>query len=146
MPNLTRVIDFGDIAYDGHIPARNNARVTLELRDTTKGPEVSICGEIWEPKGTRNRDWLNGGQNLDTMREYLSENPTFMRLYALWSRWHLNGLRAECEHQRQRGEKWSTHPAAQCPDCGYKLGHAWLYEPLPPEVLAEVHALLEVSP
>lgn len=144
MPRI-RTFSFGNVAYDGYAPARNQATVTLELRDTPKGPEVSITGAIWEPIGKRNRDCLSCGQNLDTMREYLSGNATFMRLHALWSRWHLNGMRAECEHQRERGETWTSHPSAECPDCGYKLGHAWLYEPIPADVLALVNALLDGS-
>lgn len=136
-----RTFDFGNIDFEGR-GARNLATVTLELRDTAEGPELSIQGSIWEPMGKRNRDILSGGQNLDTMREYLGEHPTFACLYALWNRWHLNGMRSACEHQRERGETWRTHPGAKCPDCSYRLGHAWLYEPLPTDVLAEIDALL----
>lgn len=50
--------------------------------------------------------------------------------------YHLNDLHAECEHQEVRGEKYTTHPGAICPDCGYKLGSAWLKRELPPQVLA----------
>jgi len=138
----TKTFYFGNVAYDGHVPARNQARVVLELRDTEKGPEVSICGEIWEPVGKRNRDLLSCGQNLDTMAEYLTGSPTFDTLYALWKRWHLNGMRSACEHQRARGETWTSHPSAECPDCGYKLGHAWLYEPIPADVMETLNRLL----
>jgi len=57
------------------------------------------------------------------------------QFWETWSRWHLNDMRAECEHQRKRGETWQSHPSAVCPDCGYKLGHAWLKETVPTEVL-----------
>lgn len=53
----------------------------------------------------------------------------------VWKRWHLNDMRAECEHQRARGETYSTHPSAECPDCGYRLGSAWLHEDVPADVL-----------
>ena len=55
--------------------------------------------------------------------------------------WHLNDMHAECEHQEARGETWSTHPNAECPDCGYTLGSAWKRRELPAEVLAAVEAL-----
>lgn len=58
-----------------------------------------------------------------------------------WKRWHLNDLRSTCEHQRARGETYRTHPGAQCPDCGYKLGTAWLFEPVPEHVLEWLYNL-----
>lgn len=57
------------------------------------------------------------------------------KLQEIWKRWHLNDMRAECEHQRARGETWKTHPLAVCPDCGYKLGSAWLKEEVPQDIL-----------
>src|SRR3990167_9845852 len=47
-------------------------------------------------------------------------------------------MRAACAHQRGRGETYTTHPGAACQDCGYRLGSAWLTEPLPPDVEAFV--------
>jgi hypothetical protein len=67
------------------------------------------------------------------------------KLIAVWRRWHLNDFRAGCEHQRARGETWETHPLAQCPECGYKLGSAWLFEPLPEEVLTWLRGLPETD-
>jgi len=46
--------------------------------------------------------------------------------------WHLNDLHAECEHQQSRGEKM---PGAICPDCGWKLGHAWSKRELPSDIV-----------
>src|SRR5258708_40147908 len=28
-----------------------------------------------------------------------------------WKHYHLNDMKAECEHQRARGETWETHPS-----------------------------------
>lgn len=50
--------------------------------------------------------------------------------------WHLNHLHSACIHQEVRGESYSTHPSVVCSDCGWKLGHAWNYRPLPPAVIA----------
>jgi hypothetical protein len=58
-----------------------------------------------------------------------------------WDRWHLNNMRAECEHQRERGETWKTHPSAECPDCGYRLGSAWLKEEMPASVIEFLKSL-----
>lgn len=54
---------------------------------------------------------------------------------AAYFKWHLNDMRAECEHQEARGETWQTHPEAKCPDCGYVLGSKWLKRELPADVI-----------
>jgi hypothetical protein len=68
------------------------------------------------------------GQIVDELREWFPE-------YAQYLPYHLNGMHAECAHQRSRGETWQTHPSAKCAECGYVLGSAWLYEPLPDHVI-----------
>jgi len=67
------------------------------------------------------------------------------RLRKIWKNWHLNDMRAECAHQRARGENWTSHPSAQCPDCGYKLGSAWLREEVPQEILNELFSMPETD-
>lgn len=57
------------------------------------------------------------------------------RFVAVWREWHLNDLQAACEHQRALGWKWTTHPMAICPVCGYELGSAWLRKDVPKDVL-----------
>lgn len=179
MPTKTKRFDFGNIAYDGSLPARNQAIVTLELRDTPNGPEVSVTGQIWERHGKWNRDVLSCGQNLDTMAEFLVGVPLFDTLFGIWKRWHLNGMKAGCEHQRAaRWDKlpidptkpldsygkhcgpdgamtWNMrvwvnpkeHPqgllGVPCPTCGYKYGTAWLYEPIPANVMEVIQKLLD---
>lgn len=58
------------------------------------------------------------------------------KFFQIWKRWHLNDLRAECEHQRALGWTWADHPMAKCPICGYKLGSGWHTEPVPHEIIA----------
>jgi hypothetical protein len=58
----------------------------------------------------------------------------------LWKRWHLNDMRAECEHQRAHGWTYDTHRGRQCPVCGYEIGTAWLAERVPTEVLSILKA------
>jgi hypothetical protein len=201
-----------------------HVRVDIEIRPGEKGPELSIMGDTYYPGA---RDIESGGQILDEVRLLLdTPGATFARpradiarLLEIWDRWHLNGMRAGCEHQRaswdtsapivlvtykQRSEVltlankvqrdaekrladgktvtylsdelrlvnlpykitrgveekppsdfeyaeekreqktagWVTpdeHPAGllgkPCPVCGYKYGSAWLYEPLPADVV-----------
>ena len=63
----------------------------------------------------------------------------------VWKRWHLNHTRHTCEHQRELGQTWRTHPAAKCLDCGYKLGTEWKREELPTSVVTFLNALPETD-
>lgn len=64
------------------------------------------------------------------------------RLSEVWNRWHLNDIRAGCEHQRALGWKsYDDHPSEPCPECGYKYGSAWLREEVPADVLAWLQSL-----
>lgn len=60
-------------------------------------------------------------------------------------KWHLNDMRSECQHQEARGETYTTHPGATCPDCGHRLGSAWLKRELPVDVIAWAESFGEGS-
>ena len=64
----------------------------------------------------------------------------------VWKRWHLNNMRAGCEHQRALGweaDGYDKHPSEPCPTCGYKFGSAWKAEALPEGVQWFLSALPE---
>lgn len=61
---------------------------------------------------------------------------------APYLKYHLNDMHAECVHQEARGETWTTHPSAECPDCGYRLGSAWTKRELPADVVKWVERLV----
>lgn len=61
-------------------------------------------------------------------------------LLEIWSRWHLNDLHAECEHQRALGWTYETHQGQKCPTCGYLIGSEWKYEDVPDEVIKKLTA------
>ena len=160
----------GKVAYTSKA-RRNECTAEIEIRDTDKGPELSVCGTIWNATHT---DHASGGQNIDELARLFPNDKRLARLREIWERWHLNGMRAGCEHQR--AEKWHERPidpskptntygqwcgergpttwnmltwvtkkdhpqglmCEPCPVCGYKYGTAWLHEPLPPEIIAEL--------
>lgn len=74
------------------------------------------------------------GQIVEDLKKWFPE-------YADLLPYHLNDMHAECEHQAARGEAWKTHAEAICPDCGYKLGSAWLSRPLPDWVISKLEAI-----
>jgi hypothetical protein len=100
---------------------------------------------------TRNGDAKGScGQILDSfkIKDYAEgwDHALLVRFLETWQRWHLNDMRAGCEHQRAEG--WVTgkeHPdgllCEPCPTCGYKYGSAWLKEDVPIEVVKFLAAL-----
>jgi hypothetical protein len=139
-------------------------RVTGSLR-------LSVTGEVinaWHDRHGRGRDdnaivscGQVGGYADDPGRSALNSITTpapgwtlaeIAELEAIWARWHLNDMRAACAHMDPAtlarepngygGDRISTtDPANTCPESGYRYGHAWLYEPIPADVLADVARL-----
>lgn len=81
--------------------------VTIELRAKEKGEELSISGSVWRKD---RRDIIAGGQLQESLLTYLDQPlphvtpEKLARLIEVWQRWHLNDMRAGCEHQRE----WDT--------------------------------------
>ena len=111
--------------------AKGAARFVLETDGELHGVDVEGPTE-----GATLRIVESCGQIRDAIVDFFPEAAPYMR-------WHLNDLRAECEHQEARGETWATHPSAECPDCCYKLGSAWKTRELPAEVVAWAEGLPE---
>ena len=80
----------------------------------------------------------------------------FNKLLDVWDRWHLNAMRAGCEHQRKNWDlakiievngskemaKWILHEnhtegllGKPCEICGYQYGKSLLFEPVPQDVI-----------
>jgi len=77
---------------------------------------VSVSGEL-APKGVR------FGTNASSYGQVVREDmPANLR--RVWERWHLNDMRAGCEHQGPGSQLGETCPS------GYGYGTAWLVDPL----------------
>lgn len=132
---------------------RGECAITWELKDG----RFSMCAEHWLPS---KRDIQQGGQCVDTIAAWFPDDAKAQRMVEVWKRWHLNDMRAGSQAQ----EDWlRAHPldpksyaypkshyivagaalaaAGLNPDAdGYKYGHAWKTEPLPPEIVAEIES------
>lgn len=131
--------------------------LTIEHKPIETYTELSITADIYE--GTRD---IGGGQAIDALREIAndldSQPRTFgrerlRRIVDLWERWHLNGMRAACIHQRDTAatvyrvmpdygdndKRWEILRSLYCPE-GYSYGHSWLVEPLPEDIEREIRA------
>jgi len=101
------------------------------------------------------------GQCVETIREAGAGNADIQRLCDIWDRYHLNGLKAGTRAQLHYLEsvpnakgydeiKAALGFAGLDPDRNtapdsppYSYGSAWLFEPVPAEILAELAALLD---
>lgn len=99
----------------------------------------------------------SGGQISDMLSQITEYSKGFnpenvAELQRVWDAWHLNDMRAGCEHQRalmpdierlnpdffnasNYSEIISGSYFAKCPECSHKYGSAWLKEEVPKDVL-----------
>lgn len=89
----------------------------------------------------------SAGQCQDEIRKGVPKAPWTKemvdKLCDIWDRWHLNDMRAGCEHQRALGWKGESYIGKPCPVCGYKYGTAWLKEEVPSDVIEWLESLPE---
>jgi len=131
----------------------------VDGKNYTKLETLSISGGIWN---NRHTDITTGGQINDTLRRLLDEGKLtpvnmskeeFRKLLDVWDRWHLNDIKAGTPKQsetidahisEEKYKKYDGHYEKSLAiledyklrkDGGYEYGSAWLYEPLPPDVI-----------
>ena len=75
--------------------------IEIQLEEKTKGLVFTASGSFKE-KNTNGRmvDSM-GGQCLDHIKEAIGDtDKTFNIIYDMWIKYHLNDMKADCEHQR----------------------------------------------
>lgn len=150
----------GNAGYGYKVPLP--VTVTVEIRrregkrqttahETVSDPlEFSMCVDVWKPgRG----DIVAGGQHIEGLSEIKRyargwDEAKVAELVAIHAEWHLNTMKAGCDHQtvvyeRDRyGRKVaSLDLTPPCPETGYRYGHGWLTRPLPGEVVTRVRQL-----
>ena len=124
-----------------------HVEVEIEMKEDEKGREViSFVGEVRSPVA---RKVIARGQIQDEIREAVERgelDEMAEKVVEYWDRWHLNNLRAGCEHQEKRIREMKEEfysksleerleMMGKCPECGYEYGSCWIYEPLSDEVV-----------
>jgi len=129
-----------------------NVYINVEFRRGTKGVEVAFTTDLMSANGKM----IGGGQHRgDDLRATLEtcemDDQQFTALMGIWDYWHLNSLRAGCEHQRgykqmmlqynivdpeffyasNYEEVVKLSAFGKCPECGYTYGSQWKHERLP---------------
>lgn len=108
MPDYKRTIKLGSVSGEGYGYApttRLPVEIEVEIRDRNGTAELAMSGSVWRP--SRN-DIVSGGQNRDEIAAAFPSNERVQRMVEVWKRWHLNTMRAGCEHQRAEG--WDKRP------------------------------------
>lgn len=114
---------------------------------------LSMVGEVFE---YGQREASMAGQITDHL---LSVEPnsefdaaTLKDMHDTWERWHLNDMKAGCAHQtvvweigRYGNHQPSLDHTPRCPITGYRYGFAWLYDPMPEDVLNKVRTFIETG-
>ena len=98
---MRKKFNFGKV--DGYGNGKKQCEVTLEveLEEKEEGkPVFTASGTVWNARGT---DCIQGGQCIDTVWEQYGKQLENKKLYkeimTLWEKYHLNDMKAWCEHQ-----------------------------------------------
>lgn len=68
------------------------------------------------------------------------DKATYLEILRLWKDYHLNGMNAGCEHQKE-----GTPVGEVCSVCGYRYGSAWLYREIPEKDLEAIKRLFTID-
>ena len=96
---MKTTLDFGLIDYTN--TGKKNCLVTIDIK--LKDGNFTASGNIWNERKT---DIYSGGQNLDTIKEYLPNNTQVQEIVKVWEKWHLNDMKPNCKHQI--GKNWNA--------------------------------------
>ena len=135
-----------------------NGKMEYTGEKTPEYVELSICGDIWNPVHTFTR---YSGQCLDKMAEFIKD-PKFIKIYEIWKKWHLNGMKAGTPEQEAKVAEWLEagnnydfdDVVRMLMDCGlyeveytgkscgrmydhepYRYGSGWIVADLPEDVI-----------
>lgn len=103
------------------------------------------CGQIIVSFKEYDKRGYESLADIETNSDWTPE--MLKKFFDIWDKWHLNDMKAECEHQRALGWKYEDHHDPQtfkgelCPTCGYSIGSAWLKEELPADVVSYLASL-----
>lgn len=138
----------------------------IELKNTPKGPVLSICAVIYDKHKS---GVICCGQCLDTIAETnLGKNKTFQEIYDLWQKYHLNDMHAGTPAQEKALREAIAKRILPASSSyvkrvaylksihlyvdesvrddngeGYRYGHSWLYEPISDEDILRIENLLK---
>lgn len=118
----SRKFTFDNIAFWPTSRKSNAVEVEIILTKQDNGEYVfGACGAIWN---CRHTEWLSGGQNLDTIHDYIKNDDVFDEIYDIWNNFHLNGMNGGTRKQEAALVKESDRRNAEHKAKGEKLEEA----------------------
>ena len=141
----------------------NKLEITIELKEKEKGkPCFSASCDLWD---CTNTEIIMGGQIFDSiLKSYpeLKDDETFMTIYELWNKHHLNDMDASAnDEQRKAVDTYCRKHGGYNYDgvCNFlkkkklysvvvdgvkcKYGEAWYYRPIPENDLKKILELFK---
>ena len=77
---MKKIFNFGKIAADGSGIQRNAVTVEMEYKEDGDKKSFSVSANVWN---SYHSDIIMGGQCLDSLTPYFTENATFAEIYRL---------------------------------------------------------------
>lgn len=157
MKTLKKTFNFGKHNVEGK-GAHNliTIEATLKYNKDSK-PVFSASGSVYS---MRKGDAIISGQCIDSLAEWVGDNPLYVILRGLWERNHLNDMNAGTPEQTKAVEEWKakgntydySKVCSYLKEIGmyeielngepYKYGHSWLYREITKEDLEQIVNLL----
>jgi hypothetical protein len=131
----------------GTVRSGNGGWLPVWIEIQYENERLSITGQIGKQSYGQicmDFDHLDKSQNDTRMSHPIKPNEInffgawntskWYKLLDIWHKWHLNDMRAGCEHQTAFGYD-SKYLSEGCPICGYRYGSKWNFEPVPNDVV-----------
>ena len=144
-------IELPKIDYNGIGRKINAVTIDVKLKETEKGKVFTMSAGVWDSKRD---DMLCCGQMCDELPELYPNNKLVKRLVEIWGKYHLNDMNAGTERQEQalyNAGKDKADYTEQCEylksiglyfDGNYEYGSAWLFRPIPENIIEEIEKII----
>jgi hypothetical protein len=135
---FSNTFQFGKVSINGNRKI-NLVEIEVNLKIRDGRPCFSASANVWNEAHS---EIVWGGQCIDSIftdyRKDLENRKLFEQILRLWEKWHLNDMRASCEHQK------SGKLGDFCKKCNYEWGSAWKYHYIEKNDLREIMDILKV--
>lgn len=138
----------GYVVVEVTLSVQAGEHVTTEHGTIVDPMRLSVTASQYAPYD-RKDDPSRSGQARESLGEVTEPAPGWTlaeiaELGEIWERWHLNDMRAACDHMSPDAHAlWNRGTVEECTaGSGYTYGRAWLTEEIPADVVERVRVLM----